>query len=80
MTDRVITAAIEALAKRTGRDPDTPEVQIAANALLGLWDIHYRSPSRCPAGGLAPTEIHETVTAGVHRAARVIDAGLAHSF
>ncbi len=44
--------------------------------MLGLWQIHFRSPRKYLAGVQAPVQIGEAVTADVHRAARLIDTGL----
>ena len=77
MTDRLVTAAAEVLARRTRRSPDDPEPQIAATALLGLWSIQFQSLGKHLDGTRTPTQIHEAVTADVGRAARLIDTGLA---
>ncbi|MFB9504483.1 TetR family transcriptional regulator [Streptomyces aurantiacus] len=77
MTDRLVTVAAEALAQRTHREPDDPEPQIAATALLGLWSIQFQSLGKNLDGSRTPTQIHEAVTADVGRAAKLIDTGLA---
>ncbi|MFE7973932.1 TetR family transcriptional regulator [Streptomyces shenzhenensis] len=77
MTDRLIGAAAEALARRTGMSPDDPEPQIAATALLGLWPIQFRSLGKHLKGVRAPEQVHEMVTADVRRAAKLIETGLA---
>ncbi|MEU1518390.1 TetR family transcriptional regulator [Streptomyces sp. NPDC005811] len=77
MTDRLVTAAAEALARRTGRSPDDPEPQIAATALLGLWAIQFRSLGKHLDGSRTAARVHEAVTADVRRAAKLIDTGLA---
>jgi AcrR family transcriptional regulator len=76
MTDRLVTAAAEALARRTGGSPDDPEPRIAATALRGLWSIQFRSLGKHLDGTRAATTIHKAVTADVRRAARLLDAGL----
>ena len=69
-----VTAAI--LAGRAGTRPDDPEPQIAAAALLGLWRIQYRALPRYLDGTRTPAQVHQAVTADVHRAAQLIDTGL----
>ncbi|MGY4744250.1 TetR/AcrR family transcriptional regulator [Streptomyces sp. ATMOS53] len=76
MTDRLVTAAAEALAQRARTSPDDPEPRIAATALLGLWSIQFQSLGKHLDGARTPTQIHEAVTADVRRAAKVIDTGL----
>ncbi|WP_051138176.1 TetR family transcriptional regulator [Streptomyces canus] len=77
MTDRLVAATAEALARRAHRNPDDPEPQIAATALLGLWSIQFRSLGKHLDGTRPATQIHEAVTADVRRAAQLLDAGLA---
>jgi AcrR family transcriptional regulator len=74
--DRLIEVAGGILAARAGMSPDDPEPQIAATALLGLWDVQFRSLRTCLDGTHAPAQIYQAVTADVHRAARLIDRGL----
>ncbi|WP_413105641.1 TetR family transcriptional regulator [Streptomyces sp. Inha503] len=76
MTDRLVTAAAEALAQRTRGSPDDPEPQIAATALLGLWFIQFQSLERHLDSARTATQIHEAVTTDVRRAAKLIDTGL----
>ncbi|MER6289428.1 TetR/AcrR family transcriptional regulator [Streptomyces sviceus] len=77
MTDRLVAAAADALARRVRKSPDDPEPQIAAAALLGLWSIQFRSLGKHLDGTRPATRIHEAVTADVRRAAQLLDAGLA---
>ncbi|MDH6117495.1 AcrR family transcriptional regulator [Kitasatospora sp. GAS204A] len=76
MTDRLIATAAEALARRSGGAPGDPEPQIAATALLGLWPVQYRALRKYLGGSVTPVEVGDAVTADVHRAARLLDAGL----
>ena len=69
-----VAAAI--LAERAGMSPDEPEPQIAATALLGLWRIQFQGLSKYLDGTRTPAQVHEAVTADLHRAARLIDTGL----
>ncbi|MEU9448769.1 TetR/AcrR family transcriptional regulator [Streptomyces sp. NPDC048277] len=80
MTDRLIGVAAEVLAQRTGLNPDDPEPQIAATALLGLWPIQFRSLGKHLKGDRTPERVHEAVTADVRRAAQLIETGLAAAF
>jgi AcrR family transcriptional regulator len=77
MTDRLIAAAAEILAVRTGQSPDDPEPRIAATALLGLWDIQFQALRKYLDGARTPAQLHDAVSADVRRAARLLDAGLA---
>ncbi len=76
MIDRVAQVAAEAMAARAAVNPDDPEPQIAANALLGLWRVQYRSMHRYAEDGRTPNDICDAVIADVSRAARLIDTGL----
>jgi AcrR family transcriptional regulator len=76
MTDRLIAAAAEILAERAGMSADDPEPQIAATALLGLWDIQFQSLRKHLGGTRPPAQVHAAVTADVHRAAQLIATGL----
>jgi AcrR family transcriptional regulator len=74
--DRLIEVAAGVLAGRAGMSPDDPEPHIAATALLGLWDVQFRSLRNYLDGTHTPAQIHQAVTADVHRAARLVDQGL----
>jgi len=77
LMDRFIAVAAEVLAERAGLRASDPEPQIAAAALLGLWRVQFQSLRRNLDGTRTPAQVEQAVTADVHRAARVIDAGLA---
>jgi AcrR family transcriptional regulator len=76
LTDQLIAMAAEVLAGRAGMSPDDPEPQIAATALLGLWQIQAQGLRRYLDGSRTPEQVHDVVSADVHRAARLIDTGL----
>jgi AcrR family transcriptional regulator len=76
MTDRLIAVAAEIMAGAAGMSPDDPEPQIAAAALLRLWDIQFRCLRKYLDGTRTPAQVRDAVTADVHRAAQVIAAGL----
>jgi hypothetical protein len=46
MTDRMCQVAAKGMAVRAAVDPDDPEPQIAANAILGLWRVQFGSMAR----------------------------------
>ena len=76
MMDQFVAVAAAILAERAVMSPDDPEPQIAAAALLGLWRIQFQALSRYLNGTRTPAQVHQAVTADVHRAAQLIDTGL----
>jgi AcrR family transcriptional regulator len=76
MMDRLVEVAARAMAARAGVDPDDPEPQIAAHALLGLWRVQYHAVRKYSDGTRSPDEAQDQVLAEVRRAARLIDTGL----
>jgi AcrR family transcriptional regulator len=76
MTDELIAASAEVLARRIGMAPDDPEPQIAATALIGLWSVQSTSLRKNLDGGRVPERIQRAVTDDVERAAHLIDTGL----
>jgi AcrR family transcriptional regulator len=76
MTDRLAQVAAESLAARAAVDPNDPEPQIAADALLGLWRVYYRAILKYSQDDLSPADIRDAVMNDVRRAARLIDTGL----
>jgi AcrR family transcriptional regulator len=76
MTDQLVAVVAETIAARAGMSPDDPEPQIAATALIGLWQIHAQALRKYLNGTRTPAQIQQAVTADVHRAARLIDTGL----
>jgi AcrR family transcriptional regulator len=79
MIEQAAAAAAEVLAARAGMSPDDPEPQVAARALLGLWRVQADSLRKHLDVAPTPARLHDLVTADVHRAARLLDAGL-HTF
>ncbi|MBB5873552.1 AcrR family transcriptional regulator [Allocatelliglobosispora scoriae] len=76
VADELTAAAAARLAERAGVEADDPQPQIAAIALLGLWQIQAAS-LRKHLDGTQPTDrIRDAVTADVRRAADLIQAGL----
>jgi MftR C-terminal domain len=79
MTHQLVAAAAETIAERAGLSPDDPEPQIAATALIGLWDFEFRALRKYLDGSRTPAQAHAAITAEVHRAAQLLDAGLRSS-
>jgi AcrR family transcriptional regulator len=77
MIDQMTAVAAEALAQRAGVTVADPEPQIAANALIGLWQVQFRGMGKFLDGARGPAEIQRLVTEDVEKAARLIGAGLA---
>jgi AcrR family transcriptional regulator len=76
LMDRLVQVAAEALADRVGVNPEDPEPQAAAHALLGLWRIQFHAMHAYSDGTMSAQEVRDKVAADVRRAARVINTGL----
>ena len=76
MMDQFVAVAAAALAGRAAMSPDDPEPRIAATALLGLWRVQFQALGKYLDGTRTPAQLHQAVSADVHRAARLIDTGL----
>jgi AcrR family transcriptional regulator len=76
-TDRLVAVAAEVLAERAGAHPTDPEPQITATALIGLWQVQFRSLARHLNRTGTSEQLREAVTAEVQRAARLLSTGLA---
>jgi AcrR family transcriptional regulator len=80
MMDRFVGVAAEALARRHGgdrtRDPDDPQCQVAAAALLALWRVQLTSLRAHVAGAQSPADVHRLVSADVDSAAALLERGL----
>jgi AcrR family transcriptional regulator len=76
MTARMVQVAAQAMAARAGVNPEDPEPQVAANAIVGLWRVQFRSMHRHAEGSGSPAHLRDAVVADVRRAARLIDTGL----
>jgi AcrR family transcriptional regulator len=76
MIDRFAQLAAELMAARAGVDPNDPEPQIAADALVGLYRIFHRSIVKYSDMNMSPAELRERVLNDVRRAARLLDTGL----
>src|SRR5690348_53922 len=68
MDTRLTGIAARAMAARAGLDPEEPEVQIAAQAILGLWRVQFAALRRYTAQGVTVADgLREKVTADVGR-------------
>ena len=76
MIDRLVQVAAQSMAARAGVDPNEPEPQIAADALLGLWRIYYRAIIKHSGQVTDADTLRDDVLDEVRRAARLIDSGL----
>jgi AcrR family transcriptional regulator len=76
MMDRYVQVAAKAMAERAGVDPDDPEPQIAAIAIVGLWRIYFRSVVKYSHDSALPSDVRDAVMKEVRRAARLIDTGV----
>jgi AcrR family transcriptional regulator len=76
MMDRLTEVAAQAMAARAGINPDDPEPQIAAHALVGLWRVQYHAMRKYSDSSRSPDEVRDRILAEVRRAARLIDTGL----
>jgi hypothetical protein len=76
MNERLTRVAAEAMAARAGVNPEDPEPQIAASALLGLWRVFYQSVRRQAEAEHPSVSVRHEVMDDVRRAARLIDTGL----
>lgn len=76
LTDQVTAVAAVILGERAGLEPQAPEPQIAATALLGLWAVQYRALGQYLDETRTPEQINQAVTADVRRAAALIEGGL----
>lgn len=76
VTDRLVQVAAQALAERAGVSPDEPEPQMAATAVLGLWEVSLRATKRHTGRRLPTAQARDAIIAEVRRAGRLIDTGL----
>jgi AcrR family transcriptional regulator len=68
--------AAQALAGRYCLSPDDPQPQIAAIALLGLWQIQFRALGKHLDRTATPDQVENAVSGEVERAGQLIAAGL----
>jgi AcrR family transcriptional regulator len=76
MRNRLLAVAVEQISAEAELDPNDPEPQIAARALVGLGDIGFESRMRHIRDGLRGPALNAAVERDVERAARLIETGL----
>lgn len=76
MMDRLTRVAAVAMAERAGVDPDDPEPQIAAEAMVGLWGVMFRALRKQATEAVGAKQAREAVVRDVRRAARLLETGL----
>jgi AcrR family transcriptional regulator len=76
LSGRLVTVATEALAASAEVDPLDPEPQVAAHALVALWEVHFSARARHLRDGTPLDEMRDAVMADTRRAARLLDTGL----
>jgi AcrR family transcriptional regulator len=76
MLDQLVGVAATILAEQAGVRSDDPEPQIAAIALLGLWQIQFMSLNKHLDDTRTPRQVQAAVARDVKRAAQLIDTGL----
>jgi AcrR family transcriptional regulator len=78
--ERLTSVAAVIIATRMGRIVESPEPQIIAEVLIGLWKIQHHALRRYTTGMYTPTEIATLVNAEVQTAAQLVDGGLSTFF
>jgi AcrR family transcriptional regulator len=73
---QLVEVARDALAASVGVDPRDPEPFVAAQALMGLWEVQIASRQRHIREGIPVGELRDAVMGDVRRAARLLDTGL----
>lgn len=76
LSARLVAVARDALAASVGADPRDPEPEVAAQALIALWDVQTSSRERHIRAGVPVGELRERVLEDTRRAARLLDGGL----
>jgi AcrR family transcriptional regulator len=73
---RLTDVAAEELAREAGVDPHDPEPQIAARAVVAIWDVHMVTRRRHILAGLTGTELQDAVRRDIRRVAAIVSGGL----
>jgi AcrR family transcriptional regulator len=76
LQNRLVEVATEELAALADVDPRDPEPQIAARAMVALFDLSYDSRMRHIEQGLRGRRLRAAVLADLERAARLLETGL----
>jgi AcrR family transcriptional regulator len=74
--ERLTSVAAVILAERTGLVVESPEPQIIAELLVGLWKVQHRALRRVTNGTYTPHEIASLVNNEVRNAAHLLDVGI----
>ncbi|MEV4421831.1 TetR family transcriptional regulator [Patulibacter sp. NPDC049589] len=76
MAAKLVAVARDALAASVGVDPRDPEPYVAAQALMGLWEVQLTSRERHIREGRPIGDLRDAILDDTHRAARLLDTGL----
>ncbi len=76
LQNRLVEVATEELATLAEVDPRDPEPQIAARAMVALYDLSHDSRMRHIERGLRAERLRAAVLADLERAARLLETGL----
>jgi AcrR family transcriptional regulator len=76
LQNRLVEVATEELAALADIDPRDPEPQIAARAMVALFDLSYDSRMRHIEQGLRSGALRAAVLADLERASRLLETGL----
>jgi AcrR family transcriptional regulator len=76
LQNRLVEVATEELAALAEVDPRDPEPQIAARAMVALYDLSYDSRMRHIGQGLRGSDLRAAVLADLERASRLLETGL----
>jgi AcrR family transcriptional regulator len=74
--DRLTIVVAVAIAERIRLTVESPEPQIIAEALIGLWKVQHRALRRYTNGKYKPLEISKLVNSEVSKAASVLNNGV----
>ncbi len=74
---RLIDVAAEELATEAGGAKDDPEPQMAARALIAIWEVHMGARRRLLLAGLTGAELQRAVRREIRRAAAIATHGMA---
>jgi len=73
---RLVDVVAEQLAEEAGVDREDPEPQLAARALIAVWDVHMVTRRRHILAGLTGTALQAAVRKDIRRASRIVSDGL----
>lgn len=73
---RLVDVAADELGREAGVDPQDPEPQIAARAVIAIWDMHMDTRRRHILAGLSGVALQNAVRSDIRRAAAIVSGGL----